>query len=285
LKRVTITWYDRRASQLQRACRAVSGQLQAGIPIGRAISLIAAKFRGRALGSSHRLRLSAATLLRLWNASDRGSDLRAFQFRYRFRLRLVAARWERRGVCLASLALFGLEPPGVPGRLKTIAQLTALTRSSIRNQVRRERLLQFDKMNPAKHRKPRNLGKIANLPADQRAQIDRWLFNENLIYAEIARRIQREFGMSIAVSTLCDHYAAQPGKGHSKPRLQGKIRNLPAPQREKIHQMFRDNFHYASIAEQMKRDFGVLIAVSSLCTYYGSNQHEIFGAASAEAPQ
>ena len=284
MKRVTITWYDRRASQLQRACRAVSGQLQTGIPIGRAISLTAAKFRGRALGASHRLRLSPKTLRRLWDASDHGTDVRAFQFRYRFRLRLVAARWERRGVCLASLALFGLEPPGVPGRLKTVAQLAALTRSSVRNQVRCERLIQSDKMNRPQHRKPRILGKIANLTADQRDQINRWLFTENLIYAEIARRTQREFGLTISVPTLCAHYS-QHGKGHSKPRMQGKIRNLDSAQREKVHELLRNNLHYSEIAQQMKKDFGVSIAVSSLCSYFGSNQHEIFGAASAEAPQ
>jgi hypothetical protein len=49
-------------------------------------------------------------------------------------------------------------------------------------------------------------GKIANLPPQQRAQVDSWL-REGLIYTEIATRIKTVFGVSIGTNSLSRYYS------------------------------------------------------------------------------
>jgi hypothetical protein len=49
-------------------------------------------------------------------------------------------------------------------------------------------------------------GKIANLPPQQRAQVDSWL-REGLVYTEIARRIKTVFGVSIGTNSLSRYYS------------------------------------------------------------------------------
>lgn len=58
-----------------------------------------------------------------------------------------------------------------------------------------------------------------------------------------------------------------------KPRVQGKIKNLPKVQRDKVHQYFRENLIYSEISRRMREEFGIRIAASSLCNYY--NRHAI----------
>lgn len=62
-----------------------------------------------------------------------------------------------------------------------------------------------------------------------------------------------------------------------KPRIQGKLDNLPSKQREHVHEWFRQKLTYAQIAERIKQRFGIKIAPSSLCTYYARKNQEIFG--------
>ena len=47
---------------------------------------------------------------------------------------------------------------------------------------------------------------IANLPPKQQRLIQRWLLNENLTYAEVVTRLQRDHGISVAISTLGEWY-------------------------------------------------------------------------------
>jgi hypothetical protein len=61
-----------------------------------------------------------------------------------------------------------------------------------------------------------------------------------------------------------------------KPRIQGKIDNLPPREREQVHEWFRQNLTYAQISKRIHDDFGVKVATSSLCSYYARRSEEIF---------
>ena len=55
-------------------------------------------------------------------------------------------------------------------------------------------------------RKPRIQGKIAKLLPNQREQVHAW-FRENLDYSQIAKNLQRQFGVKIAKSSLSNYYS------------------------------------------------------------------------------
>jgi intein-encoded DNA endonuclease-like protein len=124
-------------------------------------------------------------------------------------------------------------------------------------------------------------GKIRTLSSDQRVQVDRWLFDENLIYTEISRRIQREFGVETCPSTLRQYYVARKGKGQTKPR--GKIRTLAPSDRAQLHEWLRRNPDYSEIAKLAQQRFGLKISTGCLSNYYATGWTEIFGPVRAEA--
>ena len=64
-----------------------------------------------------------------------------------------------------------------------------------------------------------------------------------------------------------------------KPRIQGKIANLPVEQREQVHAWFRQNLTYSEICSLAAERFGLKIMRSSLCRYYYGHYAEIFGSA------
>jgi transposase len=226
-------WETRRASLLQRACNCVAEQVQNGVRIGLAIRIAARKFRGRSLGDSRRLRLSAEHLYRLWYDSRHGRDPRAFQLRYRSGLklkdinpvflRLIVDHAVQRGLSIQAAVremnlgnALGASIHTLYRRLpmKEIGRLAALTRRALRLKAAAERdrqeILQtihaheIDPMEPP--RKPRIQGKIANLPAEQREEVHRYI-RENLTYSAISERIQKEFGVKIAASSLSNYRA------------------------------------------------------------------------------
>jgi transposase len=232
-----LTWIQRRASVLQLACNHVAEQVQSGGRIGRAIRIAARKFRGRSLGDSRRLRLSAKHLYRLWYESRHGRDPRAFQLCYRAGLklkdinpvflRLIVDHAVQRGLSIPAAVremnlsnALGASIHTLYRRLPTkkIGRLAALTRRAVRLKAAAERgrqeilqTIHADEIDPMKSpRKPRIQGKIANLPAEQREEVHRYI-RENLTYSAISERMQKEFGVKIAVSLLSvyrsTHYA------------------------------------------------------------------------------
>jgi hypothetical protein len=64
-----------------------------------------------------------------------------------------------------------------------------------------------------------------------------------------------------------------------KPRLQGKIANLPEAQRQQVHAWMREGLIYSDIAKRVLETFGVSIAQSSLSTYHAKHGFEIQGSA------
>ena len=75
-------WQARRAQLLRDACIGVAHELGHGVRIGRAIKLVARKFRGRSLGRSRKLALSEKSLTRHWYSwiGERGDE--TFNCRY-----------------------------------------------------------------------------------------------------------------------------------------------------------------------------------------------------------
>jgi transposase len=53
-----------------------------------------------------------------------------------------------------------------------------------------------------------------------------------------------------------------------KPRIQGKILNLPKAQLERLHDLLNQNRTYAEIQNALKEEFEVTISRSSLSSYY-----------------
>lgn len=50
-------------------------------------------------------------------------------------------------------------------------------------------------------------GKISSLPDDQRAQIDRWRFVDDLGYSEIRARVQRAYGVTVSATSLSNYFS------------------------------------------------------------------------------
>jgi hypothetical protein len=55
-------------------------------------------------------------------------------------------------------------------------------------------------------RKPRTESKINQLPANHRAELELWLFEERISYKEACARLLTNFGLKIAQSSLCEWY-------------------------------------------------------------------------------
>lgn len=98
---------------------------------------------------------------------------------------------------------------------------------------------------------------------------------------------QRRIPIPIALRQLGRLVLAFPSAKTSvqvrKKRIQGKIANLPAVQREQVHKWFRENLEYSEIAARIDHEFGVSIANSNLCKYYSTHNAEIFEVAAPEA--
>jgi hypothetical protein len=50
---------------------------------------------------------------------------------------------------------------------------------------------------------------LNELPPEQRAQVDRWLFEEEQTYKRVAESCQREFGMPVSVPSISRYYHAK----------------------------------------------------------------------------
>lgn len=78
-------WQIERAKILQRACRSHQAAVNAGKPLGKSLRRLARRYHGRELASNppHRLKLSALTLRRAWNAWRNGGEASAvFRLHY-----------------------------------------------------------------------------------------------------------------------------------------------------------------------------------------------------------
>jgi DNA-binding transcriptional ArsR family regulator len=262
VKPAEILWRTRRTLLLQRACKDVAERLKTGAPVCLTIRRVAARFRGRCLGSPrHRLRLSARTLQGHWYASERSGPAVLID---RALIHFAAQRSDRQ---LAILAVFLRA-----ARLGGAAKMEVQARRALWLRQRCDDLLAMKTF-----RKPRKImGKIRLLPEDQRAEIDRWLFEENLTYREIARRIRELFNVSISGGTLSAYYTRRTNISKPKPR-RSKLASLPVDQREAVHQWFRENLSYREIAKCAAERFGLTISPSALCSYYEIHHWEIFG--------
>lgn len=60
--------------------------------------------------------------------------------------------------------------------------------------------------------KPRR-SKIRDLPADQRTQVEAWLFQDNLTYAQIIALCKERFGLDLLQSSLSEHRQGLEKKG------------------------------------------------------------------------
>lgn len=231
------SWIQRRAVILQLACNCVAEQVKSGVRIGRAIRIASRKFRGRSLGESRRLRLSAKHLYRLWYDSGHGQDPRAFQLCYRsgFKLqdidpvfiRSIIDHAVQRGLSITAAVREMKAGGALPVSMHTlrrrlptkeIGRLAALTRRALRLKAAAERgrqeilhAIRVDEIDLTKPpRKPRIQGKIANLTAEQREEVHRYI-REDLTYSAIQERMQNELGVTISKTSLSKyrstHYA------------------------------------------------------------------------------
>lgn len=59
-----------------------------------------------------------------------------------------------------------------------------------------------------------------------------------------------------------------------KPRIQGKLANLPKDQLARVRELFRGNLTYQEIQKRIQEEIGVKISCSSLSEYYHKNALE-----------
>jgi transposase len=252
-------WQARRATLLQLACNSVAEQVQSGSGIGKAIQATARKFRGRSLGGSRRLRLSAGTLQRIWGSSNQGTNLAAFNLHYRGSpaLFLSPNEWEQVSVRMRAGACYSYRQAALAVRFSVASGI------ALRRWLRSQKALTM-----RKRHKRGGPGKISQLSVAQRDQIQRW-FEDNLIYREISSRILSEFGQRISVPSLCEHYKAIYGKDKLKPTIKGKItRLLSEAQRERLDSWLSENITYSEVAARVTGEFGVSIGKADLSDYY-----------------
>jgi hypothetical protein len=69
------------------------------------------------------------------------------------------------------------------------------------------------------------------------------------------------------------------GAPDRKPRIQGKIANLPPAQQRQIRAWMHEGLSYKKIAKRALDLYGVSIAESSLSNYYSKHQREIISEA------
>ena len=68
---------------------------------------------------------------------------------------------------------------------------------------------------PSKTRKPRSDSKLHGLPKEQRAMVDKWLFDKGLTYQEVSEACLQMFGLKVSRSSI--------GRYHER-ELRGKVR-------------------------------------------------------------
>lgn len=68
-----------------------------------------------------------------------------------------------------------------------------------------------------------------------------------------------------------------------KPRIQGKIRNLPPKQRQWVDEMLRQNLTYAEIKGRLKQRLRLKIGDASLSRYYKAHASEFVSSTAAGA--
>jgi len=61
----------------------------------------------------------------------------------------------------------------------------------------------------------------------------------------------------------------------SRPGVCNKIKSLSGKQRQQLHCWFRQNLSYRDIAKNVRREFGLEISCTTLCTYYRRRRCEI----------
>lgn len=54
--------------------------------------------------------------------------------------------------------------------------------------------------------KPRGHSTLQRLPPEQRAEVDKWLFEENATYRSVVERCKNKFGAKVAMSSVARHY-------------------------------------------------------------------------------
>src|SRR5581483_1012352 len=223
--------------------------------------------------------------------SGHGRDARAFQLRYRKRVRAATLRNPVFFILLMrACAAHGLNPVAPAYLCRRLAsplslRLQAIAASRARAvQVRHIRQHKFDRSRlmkssniPRKTRPKTSVGRIDSLPNEQREQIIRWL-GTNLTYAQVAARITEQLGVTISIATLCAYACAHRPEISRPARVRSIIGALPAEQREAVHELFLQNLSYKQIAERARGQFGVRVSTSVLCAYYYSHHSEIFGA-------
>ena len=59
------------------------------------------------------------------------------------------------------------------------------------------------------NRKPRKDSKLYNLPADQRARVDKWLFDKGMTYQQVADGCRKLFGLKISTSSVGRYFGTE----------------------------------------------------------------------------
>jgi hypothetical protein len=83
------------------------------------------------------------------------------------------------------------------------------------------------------------------------------------------RSLGNDHKFSLSPKSFARHWYASELRRARKPRIQGKILNLPPAQRERLQEWFRQNLTYKGIQKRLRDEFGVTISGSSLGNYYG----------------
>jgi len=73
--------------------------------------------------------------------------------------------------------------------------------------------MKSEKKNNGRARKVRSDSVLAGLPAQKQEALNRWLFEENLSYREVKRRLEEEFGIKTAENSLVAYYRRQALEG------------------------------------------------------------------------
>ena len=73
--------------------------------------------------------------------------------------------------------------------------------------------MKSEKENNGRARKVRSDSTLNGLPAPKQEALNRWLFEENLSYREVKRRLEEEFGLKTAENSLVAYYRRQALEG------------------------------------------------------------------------
>jgi hypothetical protein len=75
-------------------------------------------------------------------------------------------------------------------------------------------------------RKPRKDSILHRLPPEQRAKVDRWLFDKNLTYAQVAEGCWKMFGVKVSQSSVGRYYQSFAHVPHAKTKEMLAIEDL-----------------------------------------------------------